>query len=82
MLPFAQPEIGGAAQQQRCHDALLEWDHCPVHIAFVDADPIFTYDHAETWAMLIPGATLDRIPGAGRTGSSRTRNPVTGHGPP
>ena len=65
MLPFARPEVGGAAQQQRCHDALLTWTGCPVHVVFGDADPIFTFAHGETWASQIPGATLDRIEGAG-----------------
>jgi haloalkane dehalogenase len=65
MLPFAQPEVGGAAQQQRCYAALTTWDHCPVHVAFSDADPIFTFEQAETWAAAIPNATLDRIVGVG-----------------
>jgi haloalkane dehalogenase len=65
MLPWVQPERGGAAQQQRCHEALLQWSHCPVHVAFGDADPVFTFEQAEAWAAAIPGATLDRIPGAG-----------------
>ena len=37
----------------------------PVHVAFADADPIFTWAWAEQWAAEIPGATLDRIEGAG-----------------
>ena len=65
MLPFARPDVGGAEQQQRCHEALLTWSHCPVHIAFGDSDPIFTFEQAETWSAEIPGATLDRIEGAG-----------------
>ncbi len=36
-----------------------------MHFVFGDADPIFTWDWAERWASLIPGATLDRIAGAG-----------------
>ena len=65
MLPFARPEVGGAEQQQRCHEALLTWRYCPVHIAFGDADPIFPYEQAQSWATAIPGATLDRIDSAG-----------------
>ena len=65
MIPFADPERGGADQQQRCAAALTTWTHCPVHLAFGDADPVFTYDGAERWAAQIPGATLDRIRGAG-----------------
>ena len=37
----------------------------PVHVAFGDADPIFTWAWAEQWAAEIPGATLDRIEQAG-----------------
>lgn len=65
MLPFAEPERGGAAQQQRCHEALLAWTHCPVHVAFGDADPVFPYERGEAWAEAIPGATIDRIEQAG-----------------
>jgi haloalkane dehalogenase len=65
MLPFVKPDVGGAAEQQRCYDALLEWNRCPVHIAFGDADPIFTFEQAQHWAAVIPNATLDRVVGAG-----------------
>ena len=65
MLPFARPEVGGADPQQRCHHALLAWDGCPVHVAFGDADPVFPADAGEAWAAAIPGATFDRIAGAG-----------------
>jgi haloalkane dehalogenase len=65
MLPFAKPDVGGAAEQQRCYDALLTWDCCPVHIAFGDADPVFPFEQAEAWANAIPSATLDRITDAG-----------------
>jgi len=65
MIPFGQPERGGAVEQERCHQALLAWDHCPVHIAFGDGDIVFTFDQAERWASQIPNATLDRIPDAG-----------------
>jgi haloalkane dehalogenase len=63
-LPFAQPEAGGAAWQARCFERLQRWTG-PVHFVWGDADPIFTLEWAERWSSLIPGATLDRIPGAG-----------------
>ena len=37
----------------------------PIHVAFGDADPIFPWEWAERWAEALPGATLDRIAGAG-----------------
>ena len=63
-LPFAEPGAGGAAWQQRCYDRLRSWAG-PVHLVWGDADAVFTWDWAERWASVIPGATLDRIPGAG-----------------
>lgn len=63
-LPFAEPEAGGAAWQQRCYDRLQTWDG-PVHLVFGDADQVFPWDWAERWASVIPGATLDRMAGAG-----------------
>ncbi len=65
MLPFAEPDVGGAAAQQRCFDALTEWDHCPVHLAFGDGDPVFPFEAGEAWAATIPGATIHRIEQAG-----------------
>ena len=65
MLPFEQPERGGAIEQERCHHRLLAGLGIPVHVAFSDADPVFTYEIGEQWAAAIPGATMDRIPGAG-----------------
>lgn len=65
MIPFGAPEVGGAAAQARCDAALATWTGCPVHVAFGDADPVFPYEQAEVWAARIPGATLDRIAGAG-----------------
>jgi haloalkane dehalogenase len=63
-LPFAHPRLGDAALQQRARARLREWD-IPIHLAFGDADPVFPYETAEQWAAELPGATLDRIPGAG-----------------
>jgi haloalkane dehalogenase len=65
MLPFSRPEVGGAAEQQRCFDALRSWAGCPIHVVFGDADAIFTPEWGEQWASMIPGATFDRIEGAG-----------------
>jgi haloalkane dehalogenase len=65
MLPFAEPDVGGADQQQRCHDALTTWTGCPVHVIFSDRDAIFPFEAGEAWAAQIPGATIDRIENAG-----------------
>ena len=63
-LPFSRPIEGNAASQQRCFEALPHLGK-PIHFAFGDAAPIFTWDWAERWSSLTPGATLDRISGAG-----------------
>ena len=63
-LPFADPRLGDAALQERARARLRTWD-IPIHLAFGDADPVFPYETAEQWAAELPGATLDRIPGAG-----------------
>jgi haloalkane dehalogenase len=63
-LPYAQPESGGAAWQQRCYQRLRSWSG-PIHFVWGDADEIFTWDWAQQWAAAVPGATLDRIEGAG-----------------
>jgi haloalkane dehalogenase len=63
-LPFAQPVEGNAADQQRCFEALKNWGK-PAHFIFGDADAVFTMEWAEQWSAMIPGATLDRIEGAG-----------------
>ena len=65
MLPFEQPDRGGAGEQERCSDFLRAGTPWPVHLAFGDGDPVFTFDQGEAWAAEIPGATLDRIPTAG-----------------
>lgn len=65
MLPFAEPERSGAAQQQRCWDSLTSAPPCPIHVVFGDADPVFTYERGVEMAAAIPGATIDPIPGAG-----------------
>lgn len=63
-LPFAEPELGGASWQQRCYDQLRSWTG-PIHLVWGDADAVFTWESAERWAAVLPGATLDRIDGAG-----------------
>ena len=63
-IPFGEPELGDATVQAEARAQLREAT-LPVHVAFADADPIFTWAWAEQWAAEIPGATLDRIEGAG-----------------
>ncbi len=63
-IPFAEPELGDAPLQAEVRAHLREWD-IPIHLAFGDADEVFTWDWAEQWAAELPGATLHRIPGAG-----------------
>src|SRR5689334_15409592 len=62
-LPFAEPEAGGAAWQQRCYEQLPKLG-LPVHFVWGDEDVVFPFDGAEAWAAAVPGATLDRIPHA------------------
>lgn len=63
-LPHAQPDEGNAADQQRCFEALQEWQG-PVNIMFSDHDPVFRPGAGRKWAGLIPGATFDIIEGPG-----------------
>lgn len=63
-LPFAQPIEGNAADQERCFHALPKLGK-PVHFIFSDEDPVFQFSWAEKWSRGVPGATLDRIAGAG-----------------
>lgn len=63
-IPFGEPEAGNAADQQRCYDALPGLG-LPIHLAFGDADGVFTWEWAERWHRALPGSTLDRIAGAG-----------------
>lgn len=64
-IPFGEPELGDAELQSKARDAFRHWTATPVHVAFGDADPVFTFEWAEKWAAEIPGATLDRIENAG-----------------
>jgi haloalkane dehalogenase len=63
-IPFGEPELGDAIEQERARGALRSVA-IPVHVAFGDSDPIFTWEWAQQWAAEIPGATLDRIEQAG-----------------
>ncbi|HSL59758.1 MAG TPA: haloalkane dehalogenase [Acidimicrobiales bacterium] len=63
MLPFAQPERGGAARQARAWDAIQRWDR-PAHLFFGDQDPVFTVDWGRRFAAAIPGATFEVVEGA------------------
>lgn len=63
-LPFERPVEGNAADQERCFHALPKLGK-RVHVIFGDADPVFPYAWGEAWSRGIPGATLDRIAGAG-----------------
>lgn len=63
-LPFAEPELGGAAWQAECYERLRSWES-PVHFIWGDADDVFTIEWGEQWASVIPGSTLDRIAGSG-----------------
>ncbi len=63
-LPFAEPELGNAADQACCFEALKSWNK-PTHFIFSDADPIFPLEWGRRWASEIPGATFDAIAGAG-----------------
>jgi len=63
-IPFGEPELGDAVEQEQARIALRSIN-IPVHVAFGDADPIFTWEWAQQWAAEIPGATLDRIENAG-----------------
>jgi haloalkane dehalogenase len=63
-IPFGEPEAGNAVDQERCYHALPTLG-LPIHVAFGDADGVFTWEWAQQWQALLPGATLDRIEGAG-----------------
>ena len=63
MLPFAQPEAGGADRQAAAYAALADWDG-PVNVIFGDSDDVFTADWGRQFADHL-GATLDLLPGVG-----------------
>jgi haloalkane dehalogenase len=63
-IPFAEPEAGNAADQQRCFEQLPTLG-LAIHLAFGDADSVFTWEWAQRWHSLLARSTLDRIEGAG-----------------
>jgi len=62
MLPFVDPDRGGADRQARTLEALQRWDR-PAHVVFGDSDGIFTVAWGEQFAAMIPGATFETVPG-------------------
>jgi haloalkane dehalogenase len=63
-IPFAEPELGDGELQALVRVQMRSFT-LPIHIAFADADPIFTWEWAEAWSRELPSSTLDRIEGAG-----------------
>ncbi|KAI9011653.1 haloalkane dehalogenase [Hyaloraphidium curvatum] len=59
-LPFAEPALGNAAEQQRCWDAIPKLG-IPVHVAFGADDGLFPWSTAKEIHAHVPGSTLDRI---------------------
>lgn len=64
MLPFVDPERGGAARQAEVLERLGSWDR-PAHVFFGDRDPVFTVEWGRQLAAAIPGATFEAVEGAG-----------------
>ena len=64
MIPFGEPQLGQAVEQERDYHALLKSD-IPKHFIWGDADPIFSVDWGRTWAQRSRNATFDAIAGAG-----------------
>lgn len=63
-LPFANPEGGAAARQQRIFETLLGWQG-PIHFVWGGADDVFTTDWGRAWAARYRQATFDLLPDAG-----------------
>ncbi len=63
-IPMAEPEAGGAQEQERCFHALKQW-HKPVNFIFGADDRVFTPEWGRHWSSLIKGSTFDEIPNAG-----------------
>lgn len=63
MLPFAKPDVGGAARQAAAWDAVQRWDG-PAHLFFGDRDGVFTVEWGRRFAAAIPGATFEVVEGA------------------
>jgi haloalkane dehalogenase len=60
--PYAEPELGNKAVQERTFEALKSWSK-PCHIIFSDSDIVFTKTWGKQWSALIPGATFDTVRG-------------------
>jgi haloalkane dehalogenase len=63
MLPFAEPEAGGADRQATAYAALANTD-VPTHVIFGDSDRAFTAEWGAEFAGHL-GATFDLLPGVG-----------------
>jgi len=63
MLPFAEPEAGGATRQAAAYAALADWDG-PVNVIFGDSDDVFTAAWGRRFADHL-GATLDLLADVG-----------------
>ena len=64
MLPFAEPDVGGADRQATVFDALATWTD-PVHVIFGDNDPTFSIEWGQEFADHIDGATFSVIEDSG-----------------
>jgi haloalkane dehalogenase len=62
MLPFADPERGGADRQAAALTKLRRWDR-PAHVLFGDGDPVFSAESGQQFAAMIPGATFGIVSG-------------------
>ena len=62
MLPFAEPERGGADRQSAALAELGSWNG-PAHVLFGDSDPVFTAEWGARFAAMIPGATFGTVEG-------------------
>ncbi|WP_298336209.1 alpha/beta fold hydrolase [uncultured Erythrobacter sp.] len=66
LIPFGLRENAETgSDHNRIFETLKLWQSCPVHLIFGDADEVYPWEWAETWAAMIPHATLDRIDGGG-----------------
>jgi haloalkane dehalogenase len=63
MLPFAEPEAGGATRQAAAYAALADSD-IPAHVIFGDSDQAFSAEWGEEFANHLD-ATFDLLPGVG-----------------
>jgi haloalkane dehalogenase len=59
-LPFANPEGGNAAEQERCFVALRDWQK-PAHFLWGRRDDVFTEAWGRQWAEQFPRSTFDAL---------------------